>query len=153
MFKLLMFPHVGSGNHGCEAIVRSTKKLFPNEEVYLFSNHPESDKNYIQDINLDIIKDTEEVQRFTPKYFKTIAQKFLLQRKDAFDRATFSPILDRIDGNSIMFSIGGDLYCYDTPEYIYRVNNYVREKGCKTVLWGCSVEPSYIDQRMKEDMI
>ena len=27
--KLLLYPHGGSGNHGCEAIVRSTLKMIP----------------------------------------------------------------------------------------------------------------------------
>lgn len=147
-----MFPHVGSGNHGCEAIVRSTDILFSNHNSILFSNHPEEDRKYITQPGIQIYKDNKEVERFSSQYFKAIFQKYLLGKKDAFDRATFFPVLSRCQKNKVLLSIGGDLYCYDPPEYIYRVNKYIREQGCKTVLWGCSVEPSYIDSRMREDL-
>ena len=42
--KLLLYPHGGSGNHGCEAIVRSTLKMIPT--ATLFSSNPDEDKRY-----------------------------------------------------------------------------------------------------------
>lgn len=152
MSKIVMFPHVGSGNHGCEAIVRATELLLKGEEVFLFSNHPEEDKKYITNTNVIICKDNVEIKRFSPTYFQAVWQRNLLRRKDAFDRLTFRGLLKVCGKGQVMLSTGGDLYCYDTPEYIYRVNKYVRENGCKTVLWGCSVEPSYIDDQMKADL-
>lgn len=43
-----MYAHGGSGNHGCEAIVRSTLKILENldAEKELFSTRPEEDKKY-----------------------------------------------------------------------------------------------------------
>ena len=41
--KLVLYPHGGSGNHGCEAIVRSTYKI-TQADVTLFSASPEEDK-------------------------------------------------------------------------------------------------------------
>lgn len=152
MNKISLFPHVGSGNHGCEAIVRSTELLFPNDNLFLFSNHPEEDKEYLQNTTVNITKDNIEISRFSYLYFKAIFQRNILGRKNAFDRLTFNPLIKKCRKNQIMLSIGGDLYCYDTTDYIYRVNKYVREQGCKTVLWGCSVEPSYIDDQMKADL-
>lgn len=152
MSQINMFPHVGSGNHGCEAIVRSTEILLADWKVNLFSNHPEEDKNYMPDSRVRIFKDSQEVHRFSGTYFKTQLQKRCLGIEDAFDRATFGPVLRACGKNQMLMSVGGDLYCYDTPDYIYRVNRYVREQGCKTVLWGCSVEPSYIDEQMKADL-
>lgn len=152
MNRISLFPHVGSGNHGCEAIVRSTELLFPNDNLFLFSNHPEEDEKYLQNTTVNITKDNIEISRFSYLYFKAIFQRNILGRKNAFDRLTFNPLIKKCGKNQIMLSIGGDLYCYDTPEYIYRVNKYVREQGCKSVLWGCSVEPSYIDDQMKADL-
>lgn len=152
MRPLVLFPHVGSGNHGCEAIVRSTEKLFSNHKIVLFSNHPSEDKNYLADRKIDIFLDVDEVQRFTFRYFRTVFKKWVLGQQAAFDMATFEPVLKSCHNGTVMLSIGGDLYCYDPPEYIYRVNQYVRQRGCRTVLWGCSVEPTYIDERMKNDL-
>ncbi len=152
MNKISLFPHVGSGNHGCEAIVRSTELLFPNDNLFLFSNHPEEDEKYLQNTTVNITKDNIEINRFSYLYFKAVFQRNILGRKNAFDRLTFNPLIKKCRKNQIMLSIGGDLYCYDTTDYIYRVNKYVREQGCKTVLWGCSVEPSNIDEQMKADL-
>lgn len=152
MNKLVMFPHKGSGNHGCEAIVRSTDLLMKNNEKALFSNSPEIDKKYMRDSRIKIYKDNVEISRFSTTYFKAIFRREVLKEKDAFEKLTFENLLHHCNAGNVLLSIGGDLYCYDTPEYIYRVNSYVREQGCKTVLWGCSVEPSYIDDRMAADL-
>lgn len=152
MNDITLFPHAGSGNHGCEAIVRSTNKLLPDHKLILFSNRPAVDKHYMADCDLQIELDTHEVQRFSGRHIKTLIKRYVLRMQDAFDRATFEPVLRSCQRGSVMLSIGGDLYCYEPPEYIYRVNRYVREKGCKTVLWGCSVEPSYINDAMQADL-
>ena len=41
MKKFNFYPHSGSGNHGCEAIIRSTVDLFPQNDIVVFTNHPE----------------------------------------------------------------------------------------------------------------
>ncbi len=153
MKEVVLFPHVGSANHGCEAIVRSTSVLFENYRFLLFSNHPDEDIKYnIQNEKISVHHDNKEVVRFTGQYFGAIFRKYILQQGDAFYRATFLPVLKACSKTGIMLSIGGDQYCYDPPEFIYKVNQYVREKKCKTVLWGCSVEPTYIDERMRNDL-
>ena len=57
-----MYAHGGSGNHGCEAIVRSTTKILKQigyERPTLISSNPEEDKKYgIGDI-CDILKEKE----------------------------------------------------------------------------------------------
>lgn len=35
MRKIVMYYHGGSANHGCEAIVRSTKKYYLHQRVYI----------------------------------------------------------------------------------------------------------------------
>ena len=152
MKGIVMFPHVGSGNHGCEAIVRATNKLFIDTQLTLMTDHPEVDYKYMPDVDVIIRKGTEEVKRTSIKYFISTFRKIICKDKEAFDKATFSPVLNACKKSKIMLSIGGDLYCYDTPDYIYRVNRYLRNQGCKTVLWGCSVEPEYIDEQMATDL-
>ena len=47
--KMFLFGHGGSGNHGCEAIVRSTCAIFNQSDCTLFSYHPHEDKTYAVD--------------------------------------------------------------------------------------------------------
>ena len=45
MKKIIMYGHGGSGNHGCEAIVRSTAAMFPDRRLTLMSRAPEEDRS------------------------------------------------------------------------------------------------------------
>ncbi len=152
MHSIHMYPHTGSGNHGCEAIVRGTTRLLGDDLGILFSDNPDEDRFYIPNLTVQMESATSEIRRFSGRHFKSLLKKYLLRQADAFDRETFAPLLKLCTPGSVFMSIGGDLYCYEPPEYIYRVNRYVREKGCKTVLWGCSVEPSYINDAMRADL-
>lgn len=152
MKSIVMYPHIGSGNHGCEAIVRSTNKLIDDYKIKLFSDNPEEDLKYMSGLNIDINKASLSIRRFTFGYFSSLIKKYILGHNDAFYKKTFSPVLKACKQSGVLLSIGGDVYCYDTPEFIYNTNAYIREYKCKTILWGCSVEPSYIDQKMAEDL-
>ena len=48
MGKIYLYAHAGSGNHGCEAIIRSTVKLLAGmtEEIILLSANPDEDIKY-----------------------------------------------------------------------------------------------------------
>mgnify|MGYP003219286310 CR=1 FL=1 len=47
MGRLIMYPHGGSGNHGCEAIIRGTLKILNFfDEKYLFSSSVEEDEQW-----------------------------------------------------------------------------------------------------------
>ena len=54
MKKIIMYGHGGSGNHGCEAIVRSTAAMFPDRRLTLMSRAPEEDRSCGTDKLCDI---------------------------------------------------------------------------------------------------
>ena len=50
-------------------------------------------------------------------------------------------------------SVGGDNYCYAGTEVLAARNYNLRKKKCRTVLWGCSVEPDLLnDSVIREDI-
>jgi polysaccharide pyruvyl transferase WcaK-like protein len=51
----------------------------------------------------------------------------------------------------IALSVGGDNYCYPGTEIYGWLNREYHKYGFKTVLWGCSVEPSRVPE-IAEDM-
>ena len=60
MAKIYMYAHGGSGNHGCEAIVRSTCDMLNNplwDEILLISSKTEEDIKYGLDKICTIKKD------------------------------------------------------------------------------------------------
>ena len=149
--KLVLYPHGGSGNHGCEAIVRSTCKI-TQADITLFSAAPEEDKRVGLDAICKVKSDHSTISRFSPQYMKALFQTKIYGDKTAYDRIHFSPILKAAKTADYILSIGGDNYCYGVPRFIYLVNQEIRKKGGKTILWGCSVEPDSIKGEMLEDL-
>ena len=149
--KLILYPHGGSGNHGCEAIVRSTCKI-TQADVTLFSASPEEDKRVELDAICNVLSDHCSISRFSLQYLKAIFQTKFYDDTTAYDRIHFSPVLKAAKTADYILSIGGDNYCYGVPKFIYLVNKEIRKKGGKTILWGCSVEPDSIKGEMLEDL-
>lgn len=149
--NLLLYPHGGSGNHGCEAIVRSTLKI-TGANAILYSNAVEEDEKY-QLNKLCTLKNAQQpISRNSVLYWKALFQNKVLGVKDAYDVVAFNPIFERSSWANFAFSIGGDNYCYGTPTFIYLINRELRKRNVKTILWGCSVEPDAIQGEMLEDL-
>lgn len=149
--SFVMFPHGGSGNHGCEAIVRSTIKII-KERPILYSSSPSEDLHYGLDKCCTIRKDTKTFSRHNLIYWNCLIQRYVFQNKNAFDQALYRPILKDIKQKDCLLSIGGDNYCYGNPKFITLTNKAVRSKGVRTILWGCSIEPEIINGEILEDL-
>lgn len=141
----ILYGNGGSGNHGCEAIIRGTKALLEGKMTIL-SISPEEDKKYsIEKIANIIPAISEEKDKldWIKAYFKLkIARDYT-----DMDGISYMSTIRRIIGTApIALSVGGDNYCYGgTGLYAY-LNRAYQRHGFKTVLWGCSVEPEVIKQ-------
>ena len=145
MRRIFLYAHGGSGNHGCEAIVRATAKILKNEELYLISSKPEEDLRYGLGEICSIIKDQcVSINRLSLDFVK--AYLALKIKKDfvPMDKLWYKDAFSHIRKGDIALSIGGDNYCYaDVAKYIM-LHDMLKKRGAKTVLWGCSVEPDVV---------
>ena len=145
MKKAVLYAHGGSGNHGCEALVRATSAFLKAngiDDITLVSRQPDEDKKYIPDFDGKIQQVGEQFSGITPsrvaaKLLKTVSGSTAL-----YDKKEMKALFGVKD--SLCFSIGGDNYCYDDYERYMRMNGYLVKNGNKTVLWGCSVSPERI---------
>lgn len=145
MDKIVMYMHGGSENHGCEAIVRSTTALMGKKAV-LYSRTPDTDKRYHLDKICEVRPRCNEMTRFSPQWVGSQVKKRLLHDQLAFVRHNYSNIIDDADPNALYFSIGGDNYCGDLVPALQYTNEMLNNKNVKTVLWGCSIDPSYMEK-------
>lgn len=132
MKHYLLYAHGGAYNHGSEASVKCDiellRKISPGCRITLSSHFPEQDRQFNIDAD-EIIgrnlngKTNEEI------YGETIS---------------------RITNDTVCLSVGGDCYCYPNWQRYACVHNKAIEKGAKSILWSCSVEPSMIDNEMLE---
>lgn len=150
--SIFLYSHGGSGNHGCEAIVRGTKEILSDEQMVLYSFKKAEDEKYglgqlvnLQDarisygkMNIHRIVASLKIRLFKDENYAT--------------KISINHILKKYGLGDIGFSIGGDNYCYPGFEEFGVINKMIRKCGTKTVLWGCSVEPSMINDIMLEDL-
>lgn len=132
MKHYLLYAHGGAYNHGSEASVKCDiellRKISPGCRITLSSHFPEQDRQFNIDAD-EIIgrnlngKTNEEI------YGETIS---------------------RITKDTVCLSVGGDCYCYPNWQRYACIHNKAIEKGAKSILWSCSVEPSMIDNEMLE---
>lgn len=151
--RIALYAHGGSGNHGCEALVRSIiQTIGPEHEYVLLSESPQEDLNYhIDDI-------AEIVQPASPMPAGFARLIYLAKARLEGADATYYNYLYRnvgklVKGCDLAISIGGDNYCY--TGFLQRfgaMNKLIRKAGVRTILLGCSIEPDSISPEMLEDL-
>ena len=157
MKKFFLYGHNGSGNHGCEAIVRSTCKIlreeFEDVDIKLASGNTNEDREYGVNEVIGLIDEKNPVAKISLPYINAYLN--LKLRKDGLEaeKLVYRKTFYNVDKDTIAFSIGGDNYCYPGYERFTMLHNMLRERNVKTVLWGCSVEPSKINEFIKKDLI
>lgn len=152
MQKIVLYPHGGSGNHGCEALVRSTCKIIKSNNVFLATRAKNEDTKYSLDEICSLINEHSHISKKSIAYIKAAINYHIFKDKDAFESITYKSITKCVKKSGVALSIGGDNYCYGVPTYIYIINRLLRKQGTPTVLWGCSIEPSSIDDEMIKDL-
>lgn len=150
--KYILFSHTGSGNHGCEAIVRSTAKLMARR-VELYSTNLAEDA----EINLGEIVNLHDdchvkLKRYSLKYCLAALQEKLQNRTLIHTRFTRSALLNAVSKGDCCLSIGGDNYCYNGVEVYSDLNILMKRKGAYTVLWGCSIDQECLSRSVVEDL-
>ena len=109
---LKLYGHGGSGNHGCEAIVRSTVGLL-GDNITLLSNHPEQDICYGVNQICQVVEDTDTpLLRNSPKWFLSSLETKLTGKNDLHFRYVKDKLMAQANKGDIFLSIGGDNYCY-----------------------------------------
>lgn len=147
-----LYYHGGSANHGCEAIVRSTAKIL-NAPVRLFTTSPEEDIQYGLSQVVDIVEDKEQrLNRKSLAYIYSAISHKIIGTDYQYIKHSHKEFLKQISSSDICMSIGGDNYCYNGVDRLGYYNRMIHKKGTKTVLWGCSIEPSVLTEEVIKDL-
>ena len=142
MSNIFLYGHGGSGNHGCEAIVRSTVKIFCKDSITLISSRPEEDLYYGINHICTLLKDTVDViDRKTLSFLRAYVALKCRHDYVPMERLRYKKSFANVEPGDIAFSIGGDNYCYADAHKYVMMHEMMKNRGAKTVLWGCSVEP------------
>ena len=150
--RIGLYAHGGSGNHGCEALVRSTITLLGENDYTLFSERPEEDLLYGLDGISRIVSSQAGLPQGLKKMSYTIEMK--LHRDDSvYWRWRYRGFDKRAEGLDLALAIGGDNYCYSGfAERFSILNRALVKKNVPIVLWGCSIDKERINRSMLEDL-
>ncbi len=148
--KKVLYMHTGSGNHGCEAIIRTTAKLFDAPaNTILWSQSREEDEKYGAANCFEKVVVSEEIPKYSRSYFEALFQRKILKN----NKANFEIFIRDLFKGNVAVSVGGDNYCYPwSVKYGVEWNKEIRKHASKTVFWGCSVEEQFLSPEVKEDL-
>ena len=151
-----LYYHGGSANHGCEAIVRSTNKILhelTQKPLTLFSTNIAEEERYGIDQIANVVEDIyKPLNKTSVAYIKCALHSKLYKSDFQFIKYGHKKFFDMISKNDIYLSIGGDNYCYAGTDKLSFYNRMIHDKGAKTVLWGCSIDPDVLSEKVVEDL-
>lgn len=150
MKKSVLYMHNGSGNHGCEAIIRSTSKLLGGpRNLVLWSEGAKEDVEYGSAQTVERIWETEELKRGSLAHMEALIRRRLLKQSDGNLRV----FIRKLFKGNVAFSVGGDNYCYPwSAKQGCVLNAMIRKVGAKTVFWGCSIDEEAITPQVRKDL-
>lgn len=156
MGKYILYGHDGAGNHGCEALVRSTIQLLGADcdHTVLISRLPDEDRKYGLD---SLCKIVERETKASPDKNNLAFLRAYWALKVKKDYRPIDYLAEgkaaSADRNDIALSIGGDTYCYGGTDRQAKYHNVWKYNGLKTVYWGCSIEPELLQRKEIADDI
>ena len=146
--KILLYGHGGSGNHGCEAIVRTSSAIlgrsFSEANFLLASERPDEDRLYLNGFISELFNTKSREKNLD--YWTSLLHLRLTGDYVPFDIYHYKSLLKRHPDIKLALSIGGDNYCYGDTSVLNGLNNLFRVRGLSTALWGCSIEPDLLSE-------
>lgn len=147
MKKIFLYGHGGSGNHGCEAIVRSTVQIIrqiTEIPIFLISSNLEEDENYGVNKLCSLIREKNTFSKWSLEFLSAYLNLKFRKEYIPMDKLEYEKAFNYVEEGDLAFAIGGDNYCYKDVERHIMMHEMMLERGAKTILWGCSIEPDIL---------
>lgn len=125
--------------------MRMTVPLLRRDDapIFLSTHFPEQDREFGVDRLVD---------QLIPADFSWITkerQAETFEEKEHWARHMYRDALRQIDRDTVCIGIGGDNYCYPNWHRQSLFHNVAKERGATSLLWGCSIQPEMIEERME----
>lgn len=146
-------------NKGCEAILdvvaTQLKQNNKNNHVTVATDNYYFDKAY----HLDIVDKyvSHCIQRLPEGLSDEDREAIAYAESSPFDYKNYEKVyqkkvIEEIPNSDILFSIGGDNYCYGASEWLYTIDYYAKENNKKLVLLGASIQEENLDDEFLADL-
>lgn len=153
--NIVLYAHGGSKNHGCEAIVRATAQELKKIDDYpiLLSYNIQEDKIYGLNKLMEVRQELNEINKKSLSFFYAYFKQRVFRNYNLMDSLMHREAIKELSDVDIALFIGGDNYCYSNAKNYTIINSFMRKKAKKTILWGTSVEPDVLkDKIIRKDI-
>ena len=106
MKNCFLYSHGGSGNHGCEAIVRGTQKIIGKKDMMVYSLNKEEDKLYGLDKVVRLGDQRITYNRFNLKRIVASLKIKLFKDGSYAEKIPFNHLFNKYGENDVAISIG-----------------------------------------------
>ncbi len=152
--NLFLCGHTGSDNRGCEAIARSTIKIFTQAgykcKPYLATYNPHQD----EDAGVSEIARLIAYKNYDSKFSRLFyaGMRKLLKNPVIGQNVIHKDIWSKIEPSDLSLAIGGDTYCYNVPTGFVAHNAKMKKMGVPSLLWCCSIGTEFLTNEVKKDL-
>lgn len=154
--ETVMYVHGGSKNHGCEAIVRTTTEILNeiDSRPTLLSYAQQEDIRYGLDDIVEVVQEIRPINKKTFAFIKAYLFQKITGKYHQMDVLMHAEAINKLPKKDMAFFIGGDNYCYSDAKNYRFINQHMKKKAKKLVLWGTSVEPKLLeDPEIRKDIM
>jgi polysaccharide pyruvyl transferase WcaK-like protein/coenzyme F420-reducing hydrogenase beta subunit len=148
-YNILLFGQGTYLNKGCEAIILTTagnmKRANSNNKVTVCTYDIDGDKKKYNDI-ID--------KYISHRRANDLAEdeKVLIDNHSNVELYLQKNAINEIDNSDICISVGGDNYCYNNNNRWYAIDDAVKDKNKKLILWGASINEDAVDESFLKDI-
>ena len=151
--RFVLYNHVGSGNHGCEALARTISHMLGESMVLLLSDSFEEEQTYAITELIQVKSSVLECKKIGLDFGYAYWQLKVKKNYFFMDILSYKSEIKKLNLADVLVSIGGDIFCYDDyPKYIL-LHKYAMKYVKHSILLGCSIEPELLkDKSLVNDL-
>ena len=139
--KYILYGFGGSYNHGGEAIIQTTcemiRSIDKDATIVLSTHFREQDEEFCLPVEQYCVRDLE-----------ALCKEKEDGNQNRFTSNVYKEVINEIEKDAIVMSVGGDNYCYDNWQKWIIIHECAKKAGARTVFWSCSIEPAMISNEM-----
>src|SRR4051812_39361383 len=102
--KIFLYGHNGSANHGCEAIVRSTKKILEHSNIVLASGGKSQDLFYRVNEVVEVEDEKVPMGKLNPLYIQAYLKLKLLNDHLEAEKLEYIQTLKKVNNETLFLA-------------------------------------------------
>ena len=129
--RFILYNHIGSGNHGCEALVRTVSHILEEKNVILLSDHPEEEQKYGITHLIRVQSSMSKMKLSVIEFIYSYLKLKLWKNYFYMDILPYKKAIKELKSDDVLVSIGGDIFCYENYPKYNLLHQYSLKKGDK----------------------